>query len=78
MINPVFDPLVEAARTNSPHGHMLLEELGKKLLNANPGCGKSVEDGNRLARCNLSLYINFFPPSVVDQVRVYYGLTGGL
>ena len=35
-----------------------------------------VEDGMRLARTNLSLYANFFPPPVVDQVRVYYGLAG--
>ena len=76
MINPVYDPLVEAARTNAPHGHQLLEQLGEKLLNANPGCCESVEDGVRLARCNLSLYVNFHPPAVVDQVRVYYGLNG--
>lgn len=76
MINHVYDPLVDAARTNSPHGQKLLEQLGEKLLNANPGCCHSVEDGMRLARINLSLYANFFPPPVVDQVRVYYGLAG--
>jgi len=76
MINHVYDPLVDAARTNSPHGQKLLEQLGEKLLNANPGCCHSVEDGMRLARTNLSLYANFFPPLVVDQVRVYYGLAG--
>lgn len=63
MINHVYDPLVDAARTNSPHGQKLLEQLGEKLLNANPGCCHSVEDGMRLARTNLSLYANFFPPT---------------
>ncbi len=76
MINQVYDPLIEAARTNSPHGQKLLEQLGEKLLNANPGSCHSLEDGIRLARCNLSLYANFYPPAVVDQVRVYYGLDG--
>lgn len=76
MINQVYDPLSEAARTNSPHGQKLLEQLGEKLLNANPGCCQSVEDGIRLARHNLSLYVTFYPPAVVDQVRVYYGLDG--
>lgn len=37
MINHVYDPLVDAARTNSPHGQKLLEQPGEKLLNANPG-----------------------------------------
>ena len=35
MINHVYDPLVDAARTNSPHGQNFLEQLGEKLLNAN-------------------------------------------
>ncbi len=76
MINQVYDPLVEAARNNSPHGQVLLEQLGEKLQNANPNLCNSVEDGIRLARNNLSLYATFYPPTVVEQVRVYYGLSG--
>lgn len=76
MINQVYDPLIEATRTNSPHGQKLLEQLGEKLLNANPGSCHSLADGIQLARCNLSLYANFYPPAVVDQVRVNYGLDG--
>ena len=76
MINEVYDPLIEAARSNAPQGQKLLEQLGEILLQANPGCCQSLEDGIRLARCNLSLYASFYPPSVVDQVRVYYGLDG--
>ncbi|MBU2434599.1 MAG: hypothetical protein KJ716_13290 [Gammaproteobacteria bacterium] len=76
MINQVYDPLIEAARANSPHGQKLLEQLGEKLQQANPSCCRSLEDGIRLARCNLSLYASFYPPAVVDQVRVYYGLDG--
>lgn len=61
MINQVYDSLVDAVRSNSHHSQKLLEQLGEKLLNANPGCCHSVEDGMRLARTNLSLYANFFP-----------------
>lgn len=74
MINEVYDPLVEAARAGLPHGHQLLEQVGEKLRVANPGCCHSIEDGLRLARANLSLYASFFPTTVCDRVRIYYGL----
>lgn len=78
MINLVYDPLVEAARNNSPHGQQLLEQLGEKLQIANPRLCNSVEDGIRLARSNLRLYATVYPQTVVEQVRVYYGLSGSV
>lgn len=76
MLNSVYDPLVEAARTNAENGHALLEQVGEKLWQANPGCCRSVTDGVRLAKVNLSLYAHFYPRDVADTVRVYYGLYG--
>lgn len=74
MLNESYDPLIDAARQNSPAGHELLRQLGEKLFAANQDRMTSVEDGIKAAMRNLVLYAQFFPSDVADRVRVYYGL----
>lgn len=74
MLNESYDPLIDAARQNSPAGHELLRQLGEKLFAANQDRLESVEDGIKAAMRNLVLYAQFFPSDVADRVRVFYGL----
>ena len=74
MLNEAYDPLIDAARSNSPAGPELLRQLGEKLFAAKHDRLASIEDGIRAAKRNLVLYASFFPPDVAEAVRVYYGL----
>jgi hypothetical protein len=74
VINEVYDPLIEAARSNAPNGQELLAQLGAKLHAANPDRCQSVEEGLATAKRNLIYYAQCFPSHVAHQVKVYYGL----
>lgn len=77
-INEVYDPLIEAARSNAANGPVLLRQLGEKLQHANADRCRSVEDGVAIARRNLALYAQFYPHPVCELVGVYYGLANPL
>lgn len=74
MLNEVYDPLIDAARNNSPAGPVLLQQLGEKLFATNQDRLTSISDGIREARRNLVVYASFFPPDVAAVVHVYYRL----
>lgn len=74
VLNEAYDPLIDAARCNSPDGPELLRQLGEKLFTANHDRLASIDDGIRAAKRNLVLYASFFPSDVAATVRVYYGL----
>jgi hypothetical protein len=78
VLNEAYDPLIDAARSNSTAGPELLRQLGEKLFAANHDRLASIEDGIRAAKRNLVLYASFFPPDVVETVSVYYGLNESL
>lgn len=76
-IGDVYNPIIEAARTDDPAGHQLLEAAGEMIFKANPDRCGSREDGIEAARRNLDYYCQYFSGEVAAKVKEFYGLGAG-
>jgi hypothetical protein len=76
-IGEVYNPLIEAAKNNSPSAFELLTELGRAIYEANPGKCTSVEDGVEAAKKNLDYYCQYFDEETARLVKQFYSLGSG-
>lgn len=77
-IGELYNPLVNAAITNSPEAASLLEEVGKVIFYANPTLCHTLDDGIRAAKNNLDYYCQYFCKETMDKVKEVYGLGPGI
>ena len=76
-IGEVYNPLVEAARSDDPQAMALLNAVGVEIFKANPDKCKDAEDGAAAAKINLDYYCQYFDEETANKVKAVYGLGKG-
>lgn len=76
-IGEVYNPLVNAAITDSPEATRLMLEVGKAIFSAHPTRCSSLEEGIKAAKDNLDYYCQYFDEKTANKVKEVYGLGSG-
>ena len=76
-IGEVYNPLIEAALANNRDGLEMLNQVGAKILETNPGVCPDLKHGIAAARINLDYYCQYFPEEAAAKVKDFYGLGRG-
>ena len=76
-IGEVYDPLIEAARTNNPQGLTMLNAVGEEIFKANPDKCKNVDEGVAAAKRNLDYYCQYYDDETASKTKEFYGLGQG-
>lgn len=76
-IGEVYNPLVEAARSDDPRAIEMLRAVGVEVFKANPDKCENAEDGVAAAKRNLDYYCQYFDEDTAAKIKKVYGLGGG-
>jgi len=76
-VGEVYNPLIEAARTDNPQAVQMLRAVGVEIFKANPDKCKDAEDGFAAAKINLDYYCQYLDEETANKTKAVYGLGSG-